>query len=113
MESIPTSDELRSLIPADARHPYDFGFFSNPATSRCATPQVDAVIVDLLMRRVNGFEVIPKLRTQYPKIGIVAYTAVAGGSVRQDMTGLGVPVVWKSGQSSGLDAVLGEIARED
>lgn len=53
-------------------------------------PEPDAVILDRLMRRVNGFEVIPRLRTQYPKIGIGVYIAVAGDFVRQEMTGLGI-----------------------
>jgi two-component system nitrate/nitrite response regulator NarL len=69
----------------------------------------DAVILDLLMPRVNGFEVIPKLRTKHPKVAIVAYTAVAGDFVRQEMQRLGIPLVLKSGQFSRLDSVLQEL----
>ena len=79
----------------------------------CDKEKPDAVILDLLMPRVNGFEVIPKLRTKHPKIGIVAYTAVAGDFVRQEMQRLGIPLVLKSGQFSRLDAVLQELNRDD
>jgi len=78
----------------------------------CDKVEPDAVILDLLMPRVNGFEVIPKLKTKHPTIGIVAYTAVAGDFVRQEMQRLGIPLVLKSGQFSRLDAVLREM-RED
>jgi len=72
-------------------------------------PPPDAVILDLLMPRVNGFEVIPKLRTKHPEVGIIAYTAVAGDFVRQEMQRLGIPLVLKSGQFSRLDAVLRDL----
>jgi two-component system chemotaxis response regulator CheY len=72
-------------------------------------PLPDAVILDLLMPRVNGFEVIPKLKTKHPSIAIVAYTAVAGDFVRQEMHRLGIPLVLKSGQFGRLDAVLREL----
>ena len=80
--------------------------------SLCDKVTPDAVILDLLMPRVNGFEVIPKLKTKHPSIGIVAYTAVAGDFVRQEMQRLGIPLVLKSGQFSKLDAALREM-RED
>jgi two-component system nitrate/nitrite response regulator NarL len=79
------------------------------ALAACDRDPPDAVILDLLMPRVNGFEVIPKLRTKYPKVGIVAYTAVAGDFVRQEMQRLGIPLVLKSGQFSRLDAVLRDL----
>ena len=83
------------------------------ALELCDSEKPDAVILDLLMPVVNGFEAIPKLRSKHPKIGIVAYTAVAGDFVRQEMTRMGIPLVLKSGQFSRLDAALQEIARED
>jgi CheY-like chemotaxis protein len=69
----------------------------------------DAVILDLLMPRLNGFEVIPKLQSNHPGVGIVAYTAVAGDFVRNEMHRLGIPLVLKSGQFSRLDGVLREL----
>jgi two-component system nitrate/nitrite response regulator NarL len=82
------------------------------AMELCETTQPDAVILDLLMPRVNGFEAIPKLRTKHPMIGIVAYTAVAGDFVRQEMRRLGIPLVLKSGQFGRLDIALKELAAE-
>lgn len=79
----------------------------------CDVQKPHAVILDLLMPVMNGFEAIPKLRTRHPKIGIVAYTAVAGEFVRQEMKRLGIPLVLKSGQFSRLDAALQEITREE
>jgi len=71
---------------------------------------VDAVILDLLMPRMNGFEVIPKLRTKHPEIAIIAYTAVAGDFVRNEMTRLRIPLVLKSGAFNRLDSVLRELS---
>jgi two-component system chemotaxis response regulator CheY len=87
------SDGVEALAQADAASP-------------------DAVILDLLMPHVNGFEVIPKLRTKHPKMGIVAYTAVAGDFVRDEMHRLGIPLVLKSGLFTRLDSVLQELAAE-
>lgn len=80
------------------------------ALMRCDDAAPDAVILDLLMPVVNGFEVIPKLRTKHPKVAIIAYTAVAGDFVRQEMTRLRIPLVLKSGVFGRLDGVLKEIA---
>lgn len=81
------------------------------ALALCETTKPDAVILDLLMPRVSGFEVVPKLRTKHPKARIIAYTAVAGEFVRQEMQRLGIPLVLKSGQFSRLDAVLRDLER--
>lgn len=80
------------------------------ALAACDTGEVDAVILDLLMPRMNGFEVIPKLRTKHPSIGIIAYTAVAGDFVRQEMARLHIPLVLKSGAFGRLDGVLRELS---
>jgi two-component system nitrate/nitrite response regulator NarL len=79
------------------------------ALAHCERDVPDAVILDLLMPRVNGFETIPKLRSKHPDVGIVAYTAVAGDFVRNEMQRLGIPLVLKSGQFSRLDSVLREL----
>lgn len=80
------------------------------ALMRCDDSKPDAVILDLLMPIVNGFEAIPKIRTKYPKIAIIAYTAVAGEFVRQEMARLHIPLVLKSGQFSRLQSALDDIA---
>lgn len=72
----------------------------------CDRLAVDAIVLDLLMPRMNGFEVIPELQRDHPNIGIVAYTAVAGDVVRREMARLGIPLLLKSGDSSPLAEAL-------
>ena len=71
------------------------------------------MILDLLMPVMNGFETIPKLKTKYPKIGVIAYTAVAGDFVRQEMNRMGITLVLKSGAFGRLDAALQELSAAD
>jgi DNA-binding NarL/FixJ family response regulator len=72
----------------------------------CARLEVDALVLDLLMPRMNGFEVIPELQRDHPHIGIVAYTAVAGDFVRREMSRLHIPLLLKSGDSTPLAEAL-------
>ncbi len=72
----------------------------------CASDQPDAIVLDLLMPRMNGFEVIPELQRDHPTVGIVAYTAVAGDFVRREMSRLGIPLLLKSGDSGPLADAL-------
>lgn len=67
------------------------------AITVCEGTKPDAVILDLLMPRTTGFEVIPKLQALEPAPAIVAYSAVAGEFVRNEMARLGVGLVLKSG----------------
>ena len=67
----------------------------------------DAVVMDLLMPDVNGFEGIAVLQDELPDIGVVAYTGVAGTFVRDHMGASKVEVVLKSGNLTPLaDAVI-------
>jgi two-component system, NarL family, nitrate/nitrite response regulator NarL len=78
---------------------------------RCNEIEVDALVLDLLMPRMNGFEVIPELQRDHPQIGVVAYTAVAGDFVRREMSRLHIPLLLKSGDSAPLaDALHGAAA---
>lgn len=72
----------------------------------CNQLDVDAIVLDLLMPRMNGFEVIPELQRDHPHIGIVAYTAVAGDFVRREMSRLNIPLLLKSGDSGPLADAL-------
>lgn len=72
----------------------------------CDDLEVDAIVLDLLMPRMNGFEVIPELQRDHPHIGIVAYTAVAGDFVRREMARLNIPLLLKSGDSGPLADAL-------
>jgi CheY-like chemotaxis protein len=74
--------------------------------AQCNALMPDAIVLDLLMPRMNGFEVIPQLRRDHPAIGIVAYTAVAGDFVRREMLRLGIPLLLKSGDAGPLAAAL-------
>ena len=78
---------------------------------RCDETQPDAVVLDLLMPGVNGFEAIPALRRKHPGVAIVAYTAVAGDFVRKEMARLRIPLVLKSGDVAPLAKKLREVAR--
>jgi hypothetical protein len=76
------------------------------ALEQCRIAPPDGVVLDLLMPRRNGFEVIPVLRSEFPDIAIVAYTAVAGDFVRNEMRRLGVPLVLKTADITPLLAIL-------
>jgi len=73
---------------------------------QCAIAEPDAIVLDLLMPRMNGFEVIPKLRRTHPRVGIVAYTAVAGDFVRREMARQRIPLLLKSGDATPLAEAL-------
>ncbi len=72
----------------------------------CNELEIDAIVLDLLMPRMNGFEVIPNLQRDHPSIGIVAYTAVAGDFVRREMMRLNIALLLKSGDSRPLADAL-------
>jgi CheY-like chemotaxis protein len=76
------------------------------ALAMCADEPPDAVVLDLLMPGMNGFEVIPRLQRDHPGVGIVAYTAVAGDFVRREMARLRIPLVLKSGDPTALMAAV-------
>ena len=81
------------------------------ALERCDEDEPDAVVLDLLMPGVNGFEAIPTLRHHHPGVAIVAYTAVAGEFVRKEMARLRIPLVLKSGDVAPLAKKLREVTR--
>jgi CheY-like chemotaxis protein len=72
----------------------------------CRLDPPDAVILDLLMPRMNGFEVIPRLRADFPDVAIVAYTAVAGDFVRNEMARLRIPLVLKTANYAPVEGAL-------
>ena len=77
----------------------------------CEATHPDAVVLDLLMPGVNGFEAIPVLRREHPDVAIVAYTAVAGEFVRKEMARMRIPLLLKSGDITPLATKLREVAR--
>ena len=76
----------------------------------CQSTQPHAIVLDLLMPGLNGFQAIPQLRERCPKSGIVAYTAVAGEFVRSEMSRQHIPLVLKQGTVEPLVTALREAA---
>ena len=72
------------------------------ALDLCRELEPDAVVMDLLMPRVSGIDAIETLRAEFPRIGVVAYSATAGEHVRLEMQRLGVVVLLKSGDVNQL-----------
>lgn len=63
----------------------------------CDALRPDAVVLDLLMPGTTGFDAIEPLQALDPGPRIVAYSAVAGEFVEQEMSRHGVDLVLKSG----------------
>ena len=78
------------------------------AVALCRELRPDAVVIDLLMPVVNGFQAIEDLRTDMPELHVVAYTAVAGEYVRAETDRLGADLVLKSGDIAQLATRLRE-----
>jgi CheY-like chemotaxis protein len=102
--------DVRLLLRLGLRH-HDIAVVGEAADGYevlavCAEQPVDAIVLDLLMPRMNGFEVIPQLQRDHPHIGIVAYTAVAGDFVRREMARLNIPLLLKSGDAAPLAEAL-------
>lgn len=78
------------------------------AVQVCEATRPDAVVLDLLMPGTTGFDAIPRLQALDPAPTIVAYSAVAGEFVRNEMARLGVGLVLKSGDIEPLLNALSE-----
>jgi two-component system, NarL family, nitrate/nitrite response regulator NarL len=108
--------DVRLLLRIGLRH-HDITVVGEAADGHevlavCAQQEVDAIVLDLLMPRMNGFEVIPLLQRDHPHIGIVAYTAVAGDFVRREMARLRIPLLLKSGDALPLANALHQAAAD-
>jgi two-component system nitrate/nitrite response regulator NarL len=108
--------DVRLLLRLGLRH-HDIAVVGEAADGLevlevCADRPVDAIVLDLLMPKMNGFEVIPLLQRDHPRIGIVAYTAVAGDFVRREMARLHIRLLLKSGDAAPLAAALHEAAAD-
>lgn len=109
-------DDVRLLLRLQLRH-HGIDVVGEAADGHqvmtsCALLEPDAIVLDLLMPKMNGFEVIPTLRRDHPRIGIVAYTAVAGDFVRREMQRLQIPLLLKSGDAGPLAKALKRAAAE-
>jgi len=73
----------------------------------------DAVVMDLLMPGMSGFEAIAHLLQDAPGAALIAHTGVAGEYVRNEMARLDVGLVLKSGDAGPLaEAVQAEVERK-
>lgn len=82
------------------------------AIEQCRALRPDAVVMDLLMPNVSGFEAIEVLQREMPELAVVAYSGVAGNYVREEMARLSVPLVLKSGDVLPLVRALREATAE-
>ncbi len=78
---------------------------------QCREHRPDVLVLDLLMPRMSGFEVIPVLREECPETKIIAYSAVAGEFARTEMARLDVPLRLKNGDPDALIETIFEVAR--
>ena len=76
----------------------------------CRQLQPDAVVMDLLMPVMNGFQAIETMQRELPEVAVVAYTGVAGEFVRHEMERMGIPLVLKSGDVRPLADALRQAA---
>ncbi|MEY2477827.1 MAG: two-component system, NarL family, nitrate/nitrite response regulator NarL [Actinomycetota bacterium] len=76
------------------------------ALELCRQLQPDAVVMDLLMPVMNGFQAIEAMQRELPGVAVVAYTGVAGEFVRHEMARMNVPLVLKSGDVTPLADAL-------
>jgi DNA-binding NarL/FixJ family response regulator len=102
--------DVRLLLRLGLRH-HDITIVGEAADGHevlaaCEAMPVEAIVLDLLMPKMNGFEVIPVLQADHPNVGIVAYTAVAGDFVRREMARLSIPLLLKSGDAGPLAEAL-------
>lgn len=77
---------------------------------RCRALRPDVLVLDLLMPRMSGFEVIPVLRDELPEIRVVAYSAVAGDFAREEMARWDIPLRLKTGDADPLVQTIRELA---
>lgn len=79
----------------------------------CEATEPDVIILDLLMPNMNGFEAIPELRRRCPGVKIIAYSAVAGDFVREEMERAEVPLRLKNGDPEPLVSAIRAVVGDD
>lgn len=78
----------------------------------CEATSPHVIILDLLMPNMNGFEAIPELRRRCPDVKIIAYSAVAGDFVRDEMARHDVPLRLKNGDAEPLVSAIRAVVSE-
>lgn len=82
------------------------------ALELCAADEPDVLVLDLLMPRMNGYDVVPRVRSEHPGVAVVAFTGVVGERVRRELTRLGIPLVLKTGNFAPLEAAMRDATRD-
>ena len=82
------------------------------AVDVCEATRPHVIILDLLMPNMNGFEAIPELRRRCPDVKIIAYSAVAGDFVRDEMARQDVPLRLKNGDAEPLVSAIRSVVSE-
>lgn len=69
----------------------------------------DAMVLDLMMPGMDGYETIVHLQERHPELPVVAYTAVTGRQAQEHCERHGIPLLRKSGDTTLLVDMLREI----
>ena len=69
----------------------------------------DAIVLDLMMPGMDGYETIVHLRDRHPGLPVVAYSAVTGPQAREHCDAHGIPLLRKSGDTAPLVDALREL----
>lgn len=109
-------DDIRLLLKLQLRQ---FGISvvgeatdGREAIDVCEATSPHVIILDLLMPNMNGFEAIPELRRRCPDVKIIAYSAVAGDFVRDEMARQDVPLRLKNGDAEPLVSAIRSVVSE-
>lgn len=70
----------------------------------------EVAIVDLMMPGMDGFELIDRLLEEHPEVVPVAYSAMVNEHARDQLEGIGVEMLTKSGNADKLVEVITRLA---
>ena len=103
--------DFRTLLRLHLSREHDIEVVDDAADGFEALEKVDevspdAVVVDLMMPGMDGFELIGRLQQRDHVPGLVAYSAMANDAARAEVARLGVSLVTKSGDLSPLVAAV-------
>lgn len=103
-------DDIRLLLKLQLRQ---FGIDvvgeasnGHAAIELCERVRPDAVILDLAMPELSGFDAIPEIQKRTPQVKIIAYSAVTGEYARAELGRLGIPLQLKNGDPEPLVATI-------
>ena len=98
---------LRSALPLSGIRVVGEAEDGWAALAEVARSEPDAVVLDLRMPGLDGWDTLRQLRESFPTTGVVIYTAEPGSAVSARAAAFGVKVVGKSDRLALLaDALL-------